>query len=65
MRYNRTNDELHPALYRGLTIWLVTSVWILFNRGTYEGLTLSVITPFFLILVGIPRSRSISLIFLG
>jgi hypothetical protein len=25
-----------------------------FQRGTYEGLTLSVITPFFLILVGIP-----------
>jgi hypothetical protein len=50
-------DELHPWVYRaiiGLTIWLVLSVWVLFSRGTYEGLTLSVITLFFLILVGIP-----------
>lgn len=38
----------------GLTIWLVLSAWLLFNRGTYEGLTLSVITLFFVILVGIP-----------
>lgn len=52
-----TNDELHPLVYRsivGLTIWLVLSVWALFSRGTYEGLTLSVITLFFLVLVGIP-----------
>lgn len=50
-------DELHPWVYRaiiGLTIWLVLSLWVLFSRGTYEGLTLSVITLFFLILVGIP-----------
>jgi hypothetical protein len=57
-RYNpSTNDELHPVVYRsivGLTIWLVLSVWALFSRGAYEGLTLSVITLFFLILVGIP-----------
>ena len=56
--YNRpSNDELHPLVYRsiiGLTIWLVLSVWALFSRGTYEGLTLSVITLFFLVLVGIP-----------
>ena len=38
----------------GLTIWLVLSVWALFSRGAYEGLTLSVITLFFFILVGIP-----------
>ena len=38
----------------GLTIWLVLSVWGLFSRGAYEGLTLSVITLFFVILVGIP-----------
>jgi hypothetical protein len=38
----------------GLTIWLVFSVWALFSRGTYEGLTLSVITLFFFVLVGIP-----------
>ena len=52
-----TSDELHPLVYRsivGLTIWLVISVWALFSRGTYEGLTLSVITLFFLVLVGIP-----------
>jgi hypothetical protein len=51
------NDELHPLVYRsmiGLTIWLVLSIWALFSRGAYEGLTLSVITLFFLILVGIP-----------
>jgi hypothetical protein len=52
-----TNDELHPLVYRsiiGLTIWLVLSAWLLFSRGEYEGLTLSVITLFFVILVGIP-----------
>jgi len=38
----------------GLTIWLVLSVWVLFSRGHLRGLTLSVITLFFLILVGIP-----------
>src|SRR5262249_48983506 len=38
----------------GLTVWLLLSVWVFFSRGTYEGLTLSVITLFFLILVGIP-----------
>jgi hypothetical protein len=38
----------------GLTVWLVLSVWALFSRGTYKGLTLSVITLFFLVLVGIP-----------
>ena len=57
-RHNRpANDELHPSIYRamvGLTIWLVLSVWALFSRGAYEGLTLSVITLFFVILVGIP-----------
>lgn len=58
VRHNRAaNDELHPLVYRtviGLTVWLVLSVWALFSRGTYEGLTLSVITLFFLVLVGIP-----------
>jgi hypothetical protein len=51
------NDELHPLVYRsiiGLTLWLVLSIWALFSRGAYEGLTLTVITLFFLILVGIP-----------
>jgi hypothetical protein len=52
-----TNDELHALVYRsiiGLTIWLVLSVWMLFSRGEYEGLTLTVITLFFVVLVGIP-----------
>lgn len=52
-----TNDEQHPLVYRsiiGLTIWLVLSVWMLFSRGEYEGLTLTVITLFFVVLVGIP-----------
>jgi len=35
------HDELHPFVYRtmvGLTVWLVLSVWLLFDRGTYVGL---------------------------
>jgi len=57
VRHNRPIDELHPLIYRaiiGLAIWLVLSVWVLFSRGEYEGLTLSVITLFFVILIGIP-----------
>jgi hypothetical protein len=57
VRHNRpTNDELHPLIYRsiiGLTIWFVLSVWALFSRGAYTGLMLSVITLFFVILIGI------------
>src|SRR6478736_9824531 len=56
VRDNRPNDELHPLIYQsliGLTIWLVLSAWGLFSRGAYEGLTLSVITLFFVILFGI------------
>lgn len=55
--YPQTHDELHPLVYRamvGLTIWLVLSVWMLFSRGEYEGVTLTVITLFFIVLVGIP-----------
>jgi len=36
-----------------LTIWLVLSVWALLSRGAYEGVTLSIITRFFVVLVGI------------
>jgi hypothetical protein len=57
VRHNRANDELHPLIYCaiiGLTIWFVLSVWVLFSRGAYEGVTLSVITLFFVILTGIP-----------
>ncbi len=52
-----THDGLHPLIYRsmiGLTIWLVLSVWVFFNTGAYGGLTLAVITLFFLIIVAIP-----------
>ncbi|MGB6351845.1 MAG: hypothetical protein WBG10_17650 [Pseudolabrys sp.] len=52
-----SNDELHPLVYRsiiGLTIWLVLSAWLLFSRGAYTDLTLTVITAFFLIVVAIP-----------
>jgi hypothetical protein len=38
----------------GLTFWLVLSVWAFFNRGAYIGLTLAMITLFFVILVAIP-----------
>lgn len=51
------HGELHPLVYKalvGLTIWLVLSVWLLFDRGHYVGLNLVVITAFFLVLVGIP-----------
>lgn len=51
------HDELHPFIYRtiiGLTIWLVLSVWLLFNRGAGVALDLIVITVFFLIAVAIP-----------
>src|SRR5262245_57821554 len=50
-------NELHPRIYTaivGLTIWFVVSIWLLFSRGNYEGLTLSIITLFFIVLVGIP-----------
>jgi hypothetical protein len=56
-QHDRRTNELHPLVYRGmigLTIWLVLSVWALFSRGAYEGVTLSVITLFFVVLVGIP-----------
>lgn len=51
------NNKLHPAIYKsliGLTIWLVLSIWLLFDRGAYIGLILAMITVFFLILTGIP-----------
>jgi hypothetical protein len=57
VQHNRRTNELHPLVYRamiGLTIWLVLSVWALFSRGAYEGVTLSIITLFFVVLVGIP-----------
>ena len=57
-RYNQPSQEkLHPIVYRlmiGLAVWFVLSIWFLFDRGAYVGLTLAVITAFFLIAVGIP-----------
>ena len=52
-----STDELHPRIYAaliGLTIWLVLSVWVLFSRGSYVGLSDSIITLFFAVLVGLP-----------
>ena len=58
VRHNRpVNDELHPLVYKtiiGLTIWLVLSIWALFDRGTYIGLVLGIITLFFVIVTAIP-----------
>ena len=51
------HDGLHPFVYRSivaLTVWLVLSVWLFFDRGAYVGLTLAMITVFFVIAVGIP-----------
>ena len=57
-RHNRpVNDQLHPIVYKsliGLVIWLLLSIWFLFDRGTYIGLILAMITVFFVILSGIP-----------
>ena len=55
--YRPIHDGLHPSVYRiivGLTIWLVASTWIFFDRGGYVGLTLAMITVFFVVIVGIP-----------
>jgi len=51
------NGELHPRVYLimvALTAWLVLSIWFLFDRGGYVGLTRAMITLFFVILLGIP-----------
>ena len=50
-------DALHPLVYKtmvGLTLWLVFSVWVLFNRGAYVGLNLLIVTVFFMIAMAIP-----------
>jgi uncharacterized membrane protein len=58
IRHTRPIHEgLHPFVYRsmiGLTIWLVLSVWVFFDRGTYVGLTIAMITVFFVIVIAIP-----------
>ena len=53
------NDELHPRIYKAmlaLTLWLVLSIWFLFDRGAYVGLILAMITVFFVIFAGIPAA---------
>lgn len=56
-RHKPIHDGLHPLVYRaliGLAVWLVASIWIFFDRGVYVGLTLAMITVFFVVIVGIP-----------
>ena len=56
-RHQPIHDGLHPLVYRaliGLAVWLVASIWIFFDRGVYVGLTLAMITVFFVVIVGIP-----------
>ncbi len=55
--YRHSHDELHPRIYEalvGLTVWLVLSIWAFFSGGAYFGLTLAMISVFFLVIVGIP-----------
>lgn len=58
IRHNQSfSEDLHPIVYRsiiGLTIWLVLSIWLFFNRGAYVGLNLAIVTVFFVIAVGVP-----------
>jgi hypothetical protein len=52
-----TKGSLHPLVYRiiiGLTFWFIVSIWVLFDRGSYVGLTFAMITVFFVIVTGIP-----------
>jgi len=52
-----THDGLHPLVYRtiiALMILLLLSIWVFFDHGAYVGLTLAVITVFFVILASIP-----------
>jgi hypothetical protein len=56
-QYRTPQEKLHPVVYRlivGLAVWIVLSIWLLFDRGSYVGLNLAVITVFFFIAVGIP-----------
>lgn len=57
-RHNRpVNDALHPLVYRtmiALTVWLVLSIWVLFDRGGYVGLAFAMVTLFFVVIVAIP-----------
>lgn len=55
--HHPAHQSLHPLIYRsmiGLTLWLVLSIWVFFNSGAYNGLTLAMITLFFVVIVAIP-----------
>jgi len=55
--YRPAHDGLHPLAYRSiiaLPVWLALSVWVFFDRGAYVGLTLAMITLFFVIIVVTP-----------
>jgi hypothetical protein len=55
--HRRIHDGLHPLIYRsilGLTLWLVLSIWAFFGTGAYVGLTLAMITVFFVVVVARP-----------
>ena len=52
-------DALHPRVYAtivALTAWFVLSVWLLFGTKSYESVTDTVITFFFVMAVGIPTA---------
>lgn len=51
------NVALHALIHAvvlGLTLWLVLSIWVLFRRSAYVGLNLTMITVFFVIILGLP-----------
>lgn len=57
IRHNRpVSHDLHPLIYLaaiGLTFWFVAAAWSFFDYS-YTGLTLAVVTGFFLMAVGLP-----------
>jgi hypothetical protein len=56
-RNEAISDHLHPIVYlaiTGLALWLVLSVWVLFDSAPYAGLIDTVVTGFLLIAVAIP-----------
>lgn len=51
------NNALHPLVYKtlvGLIVWLVLSIWLLFDGSHYIELIVAMITVFFVIATGIP-----------
>jgi hypothetical protein len=58
LRHNRSrSDTLHPRVYQAvaaLALWLVLSIWLFFSAGSYTSLTLTVVSGFILVAVGLP-----------